>query len=559
MTKNKGRDIARLEKQLLTAVVRLSKHKIPIYAVWYADNKQKEYGTKHLKNLMGNMDKDVACKADILNMASQEPDEPLCDIDPEAIQEQEFRSSRAAEDPALLPFPLRCMNKSEKITWITKEILREQLSKTGKIFTKIKYGNLSLRPSFWLEDEWNWILLDRNLSNVHNKMYTGPGDFHEFLTRLIENCLRLRNKDPQMYIKENINKIKLHKKMKRKGVHEGVHILSNENEDAIDDVENDNDIEAPASEYRIPVSPEQNQSQGHIFVPRRNLPDDMAIRFPGVDPAPPAATSADPENGHSALPRANSPLLDIGNPLSDYFPSSAEPNLTPEHFYHSWAFRQFTDPPAFLSRINQPLHEGWKSLNNAGGGPCLFRTGADHIKLKDFRILRRYVHAHICDLWYYYRPHFTFPFNVSIGSVMEEIRDEAQYLTFLMTEESLMSWNTGQAEVVAMGNVLGADIFMLSYNIQGRQGTQEQRTQWSEFKVNRGLSQYNVFWRNSEPLHILHEDESHFTKLVWLPRTTEDPEKSMQSRNKRRGPEIIDGNVPISNITDSKRRKKINK
>ena len=189
----------------------------------------------------------------------------------------------------------------------------------------------------------------------------------------------------------------------------------------------------------------------------------------------------------------------------------------------------------------------------------MFRTGADHIKLKDFRILRRYVHAHICDLWYYYRHHFTFPFNVSIGSVMEEIRDEAQYLTFLMTEESLMSWNTGQTEVVAMGNVLGADIFMLSYNIQGRQGTQEQRTQWSEFKVNRGLSQYNVFWRNSEPLHILHEDESHFTKLVWLPRTTEDPEKSMQSRNKRRGPEIIDGNVPISNITDSKRRKKINK
>ena len=108
-------------------------------------------------------------KTDILNMVSQEPDDPLCDIDPEAIQEQQFQSSRAAEDPALLPFPFRCMNKSEKITWITKEILRGQLTKTGKILTKIKYGNLSLRPSFWLEDEWNWMLLDRNLSNVHNK------------------------------------------------------------------------------------------------------------------------------------------------------------------------------------------------------------------------------------------------------------------------------------------------------------------------------------------------------------------------------------------------------
>ena len=32
--------------------------------------------------------------------------------------------------------------------------------------------------------------------------------------------------------------------------------------------------------------------------------------------------------------------------------------------------------------------------------------------------------------------------------------------------------------------------------------------------------------------------------------------QSMQSKNKRRRPEIIDENVPISNITDSKRRKK---
>ena len=80
----------------------------------------------------------------------------------------------------------------------------------------------------------------------------------------------------------------------------------------------------------------------------------MAIRFPGEDPAPLAATSADPENRHSAPPGANSPLLDIGNPLSDYFPSNAKSFLTPEHFYHSWALRQFTDPPAFLSKINQP-------------------------------------------------------------------------------------------------------------------------------------------------------------------------------------------------------------
>ena len=117
-----------------------------------------------------------------------------------------------------------------------------------------------------------------------------------------------------------------------------------------------------------------------------------------------------------------------------------------------------------------------------------------------------------------------------------------------MTEESLMSWNTGEAEIAAMGNVLGVDIYMLTYNIQGRPGTQVERTRWNLLKVNPALSFYNTFRRNPEPLRILHEDEVHFSKLVWLP-----------SNKKRRGPEIVDGNISLSTITDSIKRKNRNK
>ena len=223
-----------------------------------------------------------------------------------------------------------------------------------------------------------------------------------------------------------------------------------------------------------------------------------------------------------------------------------EPSLTNEDFYDSWTFRDFHDPPLFLTKLREPLYAGWKSLYNVGGGPCLFRTGADHIKLKDFRKLQRYVHAHICDLWYNYKDYYDWPLTITLGNDKIELPDEASYLTFLMTEESLMSWNTGEAEIAAMGNVLGVDIYMLTYNMQGRPGTQVERTRWNFLKVNPALSFYNTFRRNPEPLRILHDDEVYFSKLVWLP-----------SNKKRRGPEIVDRNIPLSTITDSiKRRKK---
>ena len=133
------------------------------------------------------MDKDNAIKADIFNMTAQHPDEPLYAVVPDAISSMQFcQAPKPAEDPAFLPFPLQCMNRKEKIGWVTREMLREQQRMTNKPITKIKYGDPALRQTFWIEDNWNWVKLDRNLSNVNNKMYTGPGEFQDFITRLIE-------------------------------------------------------------------------------------------------------------------------------------------------------------------------------------------------------------------------------------------------------------------------------------------------------------------------------------------------------------------------------------
>ena len=52
----------------------------------------------------------------------------------------------------------------------------------------------------------------------------------------------------------------------------------------------------------------------------------------------------------------------------------------------------------------------------------------------------------------------------------------------------MMAFNHSQAEVVALGNVLNVDIFMLTYNLQTTQDTPEERTHWNHFQVNAGLA-----------------------------------------------------------------------
>ena len=74
---------------------------------------------------------------------------------------------------------------------------------------------------------------------------------------------------------------------------------------------------------------------------------------------------------------------------------------------------------------------------------------------------------------------------------------------------------------------------MLTYNIQGRVGELTERTRWNKFEFNLAMTTCIVFSdKNSkEPLKILNEDEVHYTKLVWMPKTTNGNEGSSADDN----------------------------
>ena len=197
--------------------------------------------------------------------------------------------------------------------------------------------------------------------------------------------------------------------------------------------------------------------------------------------------------------------------------------LSSSDFDYLRSSRSYSSPPQYLNDLDEPLHPGWKVLENPGRGSCLFMSAADHIYLKDFTVLRKYVHQHIIDNWHYYCPFYVFPLLVTVGSgdssYQKTIEIDISYLEFLKSSESMISYNTSNAEIIAIGNVMKVDIVVLTHRLQGREGSLEERTQWSRFGFNPDLAEHNVFSIRcqGETLKMLHEDEVHYTKLVYLP------------------------------------------
>eukprot|EP00091_Calanus_sinicus_P012991 TRINITY_DN28980_c0_g1_i1.p1 TRINITY_DN28980_c0_g1~~TRINITY_DN28980_c0_g1_i1.p1 ORF type:complete len:144 (-),score=30.46 TRINITY_DN28980_c0_g1_i1:311-742(-) len=57
------------------------------------------------------------------------------------------------------------------------------------------------------------------LSNVAVQTYTGPGQFPDFITRLVDNCLTMKGQDPETFFDGNVDRNLLSKKLKNRGKH----------------------------------------------------------------------------------------------------------------------------------------------------------------------------------------------------------------------------------------------------------------------------------------------------------------------------------------------------
>ena len=160
---NRKRDVTNLQIELITNVLKLEKlNVLAVLAVFYVENDVKTFGTMHMKDLFSQFEQKVeltAIKKDILNVTSSNPVDPNAEINlPKKVKaKQIFQQFFSQKEPDKLPLPLSCMNRKEKIVWLTKRILDEQREMPGKMLNNVKYGDPNLVPSFWLNEDWNWL------------------------------------------------------------------------------------------------------------------------------------------------------------------------------------------------------------------------------------------------------------------------------------------------------------------------------------------------------------------------------------------------------------------
>ena len=150
-----------------------------------------------------------------------------------------------------------------------------------------------------------------------------------------------------------------------------------------------------------------------------------------------------------------------------------------------------------------------------GDGSCLYGSASAHIYHDEHQVsnLRRFVHVHIYNNWWYYSQFIPFPFKETVGvgesKIVVELETEAEYLDFLLSDRSMKCFGNS-VDVAAISNMLNINIGVFTHGIGG--GIQPR---WTWQYPDPVVSAFTEF---SDPsitdLFLYHSDENHYELLV---------------------------------------------
>ena len=129
-----------------------------------------------------------------------------------------------------------------------------------------------------------------------------------------------------------------------------------------------------------------------------------------------------------------------------------------------------------LPRAVKNKLENSQIQKNSGGGSCLYKAAMQHVNAGSFKAsdegfesLRKYAHEKLVEFWPTYEEWYTWPMTVRIGSGEQSrlvsIEDADKFKEFLMSEESLHSYNTSEVDLWILSYVLHTHVYVLTYNL----------------------------------------------------------------------------------------------
>ena len=385
---------------------------------------------------------------------------------------------------------------------------------------QIKYGSADWEASFWPTDLMAWSSLSENFSNIKKKDVPGNNSINDILKKAISNALEAKELDPETFFDTKaFRKDDAVKRKRNRGIYE-MPVITEET-------------------VTSSVLPEPSEGGG-VFVPRRptfnegmeqTTIENQENEF-GLD----SAIYTDDMNDllfetvfaedclHENMPNTNDNEIDSDG-RSGVVPTESD-IIVPSrpHLLEQLQGDCFFSLPNYLEK----LASGMKIRYNSGGGICLTLVIAQFCNV-DVVPLKRFANEFLIENWVWFKQTLTFPLELIIGtgegSYLKIIKDQYEYFSFLRSEESLYSFNSGETEIILLATIIQQPIRVVHFVQQGfPQGTPlENRCDIKEYPFR--LKAKTPYVQSKSPC-LLYEDLVHFSLLV--PKSTPDPNNPLE-------------------------------
>ena len=220
------------ELNVIGNILRLIRNNVPVLFLWMNRGELKKIGTHNMlewfeslqdeskEQLSAEMVRDLMGLNNNTEDLLLNPDNVPVKARASTLYKSVTQVSHSSGIPQL-PWPLTLMSKKQLVKYVS-DLCANEAKQDG---ARLIYGGEDWRPSFWLEELWNWSQLKTGLWKTKESMYTGPGTWSEFLSSTIRRLFELKGLDHEKHVDDLKGKTKvLEKKKRNRGIHEPVKI-----------------------------------------------------------------------------------------------------------------------------------------------------------------------------------------------------------------------------------------------------------------------------------------------------------------------------------------------
>ena len=156
---NQTKKTDRAVNKAVESLMEVTKYKVSFHLVVHKDGETKSFGTKNAADAFENVRErfEEALIQDIVTMCQPEKadNEPVLSNINNIAPKMKIKIGRLnTKGPELerLPYPLKYMNRKEKLSYLRYLIVYDRQIRLDISATKIMYGQESWEPSFWIND-----------------------------------------------------------------------------------------------------------------------------------------------------------------------------------------------------------------------------------------------------------------------------------------------------------------------------------------------------------------------------------------------------------------------